>query len=96
MTVVAMGGSITCGGETRTLEEQWSYRVFLWVNETFPHANHTYLNQCKPATPSMVVGACLTVPDHVDLILLEVTLSLSPHDARPVAVTPAHNASLTL
>ena len=69
-----MGGSITCGGNTRVLEEQWSYRVFLWVNATFPHANHTYLNSCKPATPSMVIGACLTVPDHVDLILMEVAL----------------------
>ena len=83
VSVVAMGGSITCGGETRALEEQWSYRVFLWVNETFPNVNHSYLNLCKPAAPSMVVGACLTVPDHIDLILMEVA-PFSHCEAGPV------------
>ena len=77
--MVVTGGSITCGADTRALDEQWSYRVFLWINATFPHSNHTYLNLCKPATPSMVVGACLTMPDHVDLVLMEVTLFPSPH-----------------
>lgn len=76
-----MGGSITCGGNTRSEDEQWSYRVFHWINSTFPHTNHTYLNSCKPATPSMVVGACLRdyIPDQVDLVLFEVFPNL-PHD----------------
>ena len=81
VSVVAMGGSITCGGNTRSEDEHWSYRVFQWINSTFPHANHTYLNSCKPATPSFVVGACLRdyIPDQVDLVLFEVLPNL-PHD----------------
>ena len=49
----------------------------MWINATFPHANHTYLNRCRPATPSMMIGACLEVylPHDlaVDLVLLEVS-----------------------
>ena len=96
VTIVAMGGSITCGGETRALEEQWSYRVFLWINETFPHANPTYVNQCKPATPSMVVGACLTVPDHIDLVLMEVGPSLASRSKPCQMQHLPYYASLTI
>ena len=77
ITMVALGGSITCGADTRRLEQQWTYLVFMWINATFPHANHTYLNRCRPATPSMMIGACLEVylPHDlaVDLVLLEVS-----------------------
>lgn len=75
VSVVILDGSITCGGDTRVIEEQWSYRVFMWIKETFPHEDHTYLNMCKSATPSMVTGACLGnyLPENIDLILIEVT-----------------------
>ena len=49
-------------------------QVFMWINATYPHAKHSYLNSCKPATPSAVVAACLDtyIPEDVDLILIEV------------------------
>ena len=74
ITIVVLGGSITCGGNTRVEEEMWSYRVFMWINATYPHVNHTYMNSAKPATPSMVIAGCLDayVPEDVDLVLLEV------------------------
>ena len=84
--MVALGGSITCGADTFYLEQQWSYQVFMWVNATFPHANHTYLNRCRAGTPSMVVGACLDsyVPEKVDLIIIEVSRSHpGPHGGCP-------------
>ena len=51
-------------------ESTWSTQT------TWPKANHTYSNHCKPATPSMVVAACLDsyyIPENIDLILFEVS-----------------------
>ena len=78
--MVVLGGSITCGGDTRHLEEQWPYRVFMWINSAFPHADHTFSNLCKSATPSMVVAACLqsSLPKEVDFVLMEVRSCLHP------------------
>lgn len=75
VSVVILGGSITCGGDTRELGEVWWYRVFNWINATYPHEDHTYHNLCKSATPTMVAGACLQneLPKAIDLILVEVS-----------------------
>ena len=79
--MLVLGGSIACGGDTRRLEQQWTYQIFQWFNATFPHAKHTYLNNCKPATPSMVIAACLDqyIPEKVDYIILEVSCSRCPY-----------------
>ena len=77
INVLVLGGSITCGGETLNIQESWSYLVYKWIQATWPMANHTYSNHCKPATPSMVVAACLDsyyIPENIDLILFEVRL----------------------
>lgn len=83
--MVAMGGSITCGADTSRLEQQYTWLVFAWINATFPHANHTYLNRCRPATQSMLIGACLSLyipPEPVDLVLLEVSCRGMLHTIR--------------
>ena len=48
----------------------------MWINATYPHVNHTYTNACRPATPSMVIAACLDsyLSTDPDLILLEVSI----------------------
>ena len=76
ITMVVLGGSISCGSDTSRLEQQWNYQVFLWFNATFPHANHMYVNRCRPATQSTLIGACLDSylpPGPIDLVLLEVS-----------------------
>ena len=75
--MLVLGGSIACGGDTRRLEQQWTWHIFLWINSTFPpkSGEHSYTNSCKPATPSMVVAACLDnyIPEKVDYIIIEVS-----------------------
>ena len=63
-----------------TLSVRVTHSVFLFINETWPHANHTFHNSCKPATPSMLIDACLDsyVPEKVDLVLVEVSCSMLP------------------
>ena len=77
---MVLGGSISCGADTTRLDQEWTRRVFQFINNTWPHANHTFLNSCKPATPSMLIDACLDgyVPEKVDLVLMEVCCSASP------------------
>ena len=78
--VVVIGGSITCGGNTYTEDQRWINQVFQWINSTWPHPEHTLINACKPATPSMLFSFCMhqSVPDDTDLLLMEVQPATIP------------------
>ncbi len=46
ITMVALGGSITCGQGGRDVPS-YIEQVFQWINATFPHPGHTFINSCK-------------------------------------------------
>ncbi len=66
ITMVALGGSITCGAGGRDVPS-YIEQVFQWINATFPHPEHTFINSCKvcrllhlcpPTFPTMSCMKC--------------------------------------
>lgn len=74
VVVIAIGGSITSGGDVSESKEIWASRVFQWIKTTFPHDGHKFFNSAKNATPASLFAACLEthLPEEADLILFEV------------------------
>lgn len=70
--VAAIGGSVTVGHNVEVKETAWLYRVFDWINTTFPNPNHQFLNKAIPAVTSAYVAPCVTdlLPPDLDLIFL--------------------------
>jgi hypothetical protein len=85
ISVVALGGSITKGGETHMQRSEDSAigQLFRWLETTFPNANHLMVNGGTSASESTFFSACLA--DHlpweeVDLVLLEFDINdCKPH-----------------
>eukprot|EP00884_Botryococcus_braunii_P022667 jgi/Botrbrau1/9084/Bobra.178_2s0016.1 len=76
ISVVALGGSITNGGETfvTRMEDSFVGRLFSWLNSTFPHAEHRFLNAGTSASESSFFSACLSdhlLHNNADLVFLE-------------------------
>ena len=47
--MVMLGGSITVGHGPRDGQNSWVSRIETWINTTFPHPNHVFLNKAVPA-----------------------------------------------
>lgn len=58
--MVALGGSITCGVESTSTEQQWEVRVFRWLNSTYPNARSTfrYALTCASRVPCLLHPMC--------------------------------------
>lgn len=44
-----LGGSITVGHGPRDGQNAWVTRIESWINTTFPHPDHIFLNKAVPA-----------------------------------------------
>ena len=47
--VVALGGSVTKNHGPKREENAYLPRLFAWINETFPHPDHQFINHAIPA-----------------------------------------------
>ncbi|EFN53595.1 expressed protein [Chlorella variabilis] len=75
ISVAAVGGSITWGeGAENVGQTDYAARVFAWIRETFPKANHTLVNAAIPGVPSSYFALCNRwhVPEDVDLVVFNV------------------------
>ena len=70
--IAALGGSVTVGHNVQNKQTAWLYRVFDWINTTFPHPEHQFINKAIPAVTSAYIAPCVLnlLPDDLDLILL--------------------------
>ena len=55
-----LGGSITVGHGPRDGQNSWVSRIEDWINTTFPHPNHVFLNKAVPAVscPHLTSDGC--------------------------------------
>ena len=70
--IAALGGSVTVGHNVENKQTAWLYRVFDWVNTTFPHPDHEFINAAIPAVTSAYVAPCVLdlLPGNLDLVFL--------------------------
>ncbi|EFN56843.1 hypothetical protein CHLNCDRAFT_144427 [Chlorella variabilis] len=91
VTVVSIGGSVSWGhGASVRGQTDLPALVFQWMNATFPHPQHKFLNQAISATPSNYFTLCLQwhVPPDADLVLME----FNPNDGPDKGDMPIRRA----
>ncbi|KAL4427825.1 hypothetical protein ABPG75_001914 [Micractinium tetrahymenae] len=76
--VYALGGSVTGGGgSSYPPATAYVSRFFRWINATFPHRDHVFVNRAIPASTAFLFATCLShhVPADADLVTLEFTVN---------------------
>ena len=57
ITITALGGSVTAGSGVWRSQNSWTARFFSWVNETFPHKDHVFLNKVTDTNGFSYIGS---------------------------------------
>lgn len=76
--VYTLGGSVTGGGgSSYAPATAYVSRFFQWINATFPHSDHVFVNRAIPASTAFLFATCLShhVPPDADLVTLEFTVN---------------------
>ncbi|PSC68096.1 hypothetical protein C2E20_8274 [Micractinium conductrix] len=76
ITAVTLGGSVTIGaGSTRTNVTSYAPMFFQFLNFSFPHRDHQFLNKGIGATTSGIFAVCADkmLPPDSDLVVVELT-----------------------
>ncbi|KAI7839286.1 hypothetical protein COHA_006984 [Chlorella ohadii] len=75
--VVMLGGSVTGGGGASAPDLAYAARFFQFVNTSFPHSEHVFINRAIAASTAFLYAPCLRhhVPQDADLVVLEFTVN---------------------
>lgn len=78
ITAVTLGGSVTVGtGSSTYSTHSYPARFFQFLNASFPHRDHVFLNKAIGATSSGLFSVCAEkmLPKESDIIVVELTFN---------------------
>ncbi|KAI7839277.1 hypothetical protein COHA_006975 [Chlorella ohadii] len=77
ITAVTIGGSVARGAGSTRPERAFPAMFFSFLNATFPHPQHTFLNKAIGGTTSGIFATCAEklVPPETDLVVVEFTFN---------------------